>query len=137
MEYRNLLEMPESFHNKSSQINRNALEKSLIQNSVGNNWTICTIPREIQMISENIFNIQSSSSKTTPVNSSTSQHNQQKCLYCLAKSGKLSSAFADFFIRIELTEQQVLDYEKRRDDIILSMTMMEVRDQVYQTRLAK
>lgn len=150
MEYRNLLQIPESSHSrpiKSIQINRNALEKSLIQNSVGNNWTICTIPREMQMISENIFNIQpsltsstskqQSISKAAPINQSTNQHNQQKCLYCLVKGGKLTSSFTEYFYRIELTEQQIFDYDQRREDILLSITMLEVREQIYQTRLAK
>jgi hypothetical protein len=56
MEYRNLwVEMPENLKKtrvKSIEREKSALEKSLVQNSVGNNWTVCTIPREMQLISE-------------------------------------------------------------------------------------
>jgi hypothetical protein len=58
MAYRNLLETPEITHpisrsNLSGE--KSALEQSLIQNSVGNSWTVCTIPKEMQFVSEVSF----------------------------------------------------------------------------------
>lgn len=65
------------------------------------------------------------------------QHEQRKCFYCLAINGKLDARVKTLFNAFELSDQQRTDYTQRRDDILLSMTMLEVREQTYQTRLAK
>lgn len=55
MDYRNLLELPEgsrvSPRSKSIE-KKSVFGQGLIQNSIGNNWTVCTIPREMQFVSE-------------------------------------------------------------------------------------
>lgn len=55
MAYRNLLDLPEvnqTILRTGLGGEKSALEQSLIQNSVGNSWTVCTVPRETQFISD-------------------------------------------------------------------------------------
>lgn len=55
----------------------------------------------------------------------------------MALEDESSSKFGPLFARFKLTDEMKLDFDKRREDILSSMTMLEVRETTYQTRLAK
>jgi hypothetical protein len=55
----------------------------------------------------------------------------------LALEDQSSSEFGPLFARFKMTDEMKFDAEQRREDIITSMTLLEVRETTYQTRLAK
>lgn len=67
---------------------------------------------------------------------STNEHDPRKCLYCRAVEEKPSSGVGRLLSKHVLPEQPKLEFEQRREDILTSMAMLEVKESTYQTRLA-
>ncbi|KAI6217533.1 Rict-1 [Aphelenchoides besseyi] len=144
IEYRNVLQKAAGRLRLRIRPKKEMLQVALRQSPAWSKWTCVAMPNEMSLISQAIFNsiddhlkVSTESKETNEVQKN--EHDTQKCPYCLfnLKSPKSVGSFlSSLFTNLTLTDKHISDYAIRRDDILNTMTMLEVREALYQTRLA-